>query len=137
MNCLFVQNFIKHMGSDLIIQHVYSAIHKPIMLSALRGFELTKFVKMNSTIKERVHDNGNVLWIIIGYSWNTWRCTVCNVRYNFVTIARDTCSCMHDIQSYCFSGSSYVLLSFFLVDQIYHLASPASPPHYMYNPIKV
>ena len=23
------------------------------------------------------------------------------------------------------------------VDQIYHLASPASPPHYMYNPIKV
>ena len=30
-----------------------------------------------------------------------------------------------------------VLFSFFLVDQIYHLASPASPPHYMYNPIKV
>jgi nucleoside-diphosphate-sugar epimerase len=25
---------------------------------------------------------------------------------------------------------------FNLVDQIYHLASPASPPHYMYNPIK-
>lgn len=25
---------------------------------------------------------------------------------------------------------------FFLVDQIYHLASPASPPNYMYNPIK-
>jgi UDP-glucuronate decarboxylase len=24
----------------------------------------------------------------------------------------------------------------FLVDQIYHLASPASPPHYMYNPVK-
>ena len=23
------------------------------------------------------------------------------------------------------------------VDEIYHLASPASPPHYMYNPIKV
>jgi len=23
-----------------------------------------------------------------------------------------------------------------LVDEIYHLASPASPPHYMYNPIK-
>ena len=23
-----------------------------------------------------------------------------------------------------------------LVDQIYHLASPASPPHYMYNPVK-
>ena len=23
------------------------------------------------------------------------------------------------------------------VDQIYHLASPASPPNYMYNPIKV
>lgn len=23
-----------------------------------------------------------------------------------------------------------------LVDQIYHLASPASPPNYMYNPIK-
>ena len=22
------------------------------------------------------------------------------------------------------------------VDQIYHLASPASPPHYMYNPVK-
>ena len=22
------------------------------------------------------------------------------------------------------------------VDQIYHLACPASPPHYMYNPIK-
>ncbi len=28
------------------------------------------------------------------------------------------------------------LLSFVAVDQIYHLASPASPPHYMYNPIK-
>ena len=26
---------------------------------------------------------------------------------------------------------------FLLVDQIYHLASPASPPNYMYNPIKV
>lgn len=24
----------------------------------------------------------------------------------------------------------------FIVDQIYHLASPASPPNYMYNPIK-
>lgn len=24
----------------------------------------------------------------------------------------------------------------FSVDQIYHLASPASPPHYMYNPVK-
>lgn len=23
-----------------------------------------------------------------------------------------------------------------VVDQIYHLASPASPPHYMYNPVK-
>lgn len=23
-----------------------------------------------------------------------------------------------------------------LVDQIYHLASPASPPHYMHNPVK-
>lgn len=22
------------------------------------------------------------------------------------------------------------------VDEIYHLASPASPPHYMYNPVK-
>lgn len=22
------------------------------------------------------------------------------------------------------------------VDEIYHLASPASPPHYMYNPIR-
>jgi UDP-glucuronate decarboxylase len=25
---------------------------------------------------------------------------------------------------------------FNLVDQIYHLSSPASPPHYMYNPVK-
>lgn len=25
---------------------------------------------------------------------------------------------------------------FYTVDQIYHLASPASPPNYMYNPIK-
>ncbi|PIO55870.1 hypothetical protein TELCIR_22739, partial [Teladorsagia circumcincta] len=25
---------------------------------------------------------------------------------------------------------------FIEVDQIYHLASPASPPHYMYNPVK-
>jgi len=25
---------------------------------------------------------------------------------------------------------------FNLVDQIYHLASPASPQHYMYNPVK-
>lgn len=30
-----------------------------------------------------------------------------------------------------------VVNSYFIeVDQIYHLASPASPPHYMYNPIK-
>jgi len=27
-------------------------------------------------------------------------------------------------------------LNFHKVDEIYHLASPASPPHYMYNPIK-
>jgi len=27
-------------------------------------------------------------------------------------------------------------LAFLVVDEIYHLASPASPPHYMYNPIK-
>lgn len=26
--------------------------------------------------------------------------------------------------------------SHLIVDQIYHLASPASPPHYMYNPVK-
>ena len=26
---------------------------------------------------------------------------------------------------------------FIEVDEIYHLASPASPPHYMYNPVKV
>ena len=25
---------------------------------------------------------------------------------------------------------------FIKVDEIYHLASPASPPHYMYNPVK-
>ena len=25
---------------------------------------------------------------------------------------------------------------FLEVDEIYHLASPASPPHYMYNPVK-
>lgn len=25
---------------------------------------------------------------------------------------------------------------FIEVDEIYHLASPASPPHYMYNPVK-
>lgn len=29
-----------------------------------------------------------------------------------------------------------MFLLFFTVDQIYHLASPASPPNYMYNPIK-
>lgn len=29
------------------------------------------------------------------------------------------------------------IFSFHAVDQIYHLASPASPPNYMYNPIKV
>ena len=28
------------------------------------------------------------------------------------------------------------IVSINTVDQIYHLASPASPPHYMYNPIK-
>jgi len=28
------------------------------------------------------------------------------------------------------------LLNMLTVDQVYHLASPASPPHYMYNPIK-
>ncbi|EYB85221.1 hypothetical protein Y032_0302g1853 [Ancylostoma ceylanicum] len=31
-------------------------------------------------------------------------------------------------------GIAPILL--FTVDQIYHLASPASPPHYMYNPVK-
>lgn len=35
-------------------------------------------------------------------------------------------------------GQTYICIIFLLlVDQIYHLASPASPPHYMYNPIKV
>ena len=29
-----------------------------------------------------------------------------------------------------------ITINFNLVDQIYHLASPASPPHYMFNPIK-
>ena len=29
-----------------------------------------------------------------------------------------------------------MFLLLFSVDQIYHLASPASPPNYMYNPIK-
>lgn len=29
-----------------------------------------------------------------------------------------------------------MFLLLFTVDQIYHLASPASPPNYMYNPIK-
>ena len=29
-----------------------------------------------------------------------------------------------------------LLAVFISVDQIYHLACPASPPHYMYNPIK-
>lgn len=38
---------------------------------------------------------------------------------------------MYDIRIYyCF----YCL--FVAVDEIYHLASPASPPNYMYNPIK-
>ena len=30
-----------------------------------------------------------------------------------------------------------IVLLLVTVDQIYHLASPASPPNYMYNPIKV
>lgn len=29
-----------------------------------------------------------------------------------------------------------MFLFLLLVDEIYHLASPASPPNYMYNPIK-
>lgn len=29
-----------------------------------------------------------------------------------------------------------IFFFFHTVDQIYHLASPASPPNYMYNPIK-
>lgn len=32
--------------------------------------------------------------------------------------------------------TSFLFFMFFTVDQIYHLASPASPPNYMYNPIK-
>jgi len=32
--------------------------------------------------------------------------------------------------------SKQVCLNTLSVDEIYHLASPASPPHYMYNPIK-
>ena len=37
-----------------------------------------------------------------------------------------------------FLKNCYIVKKFklFLVDQIYHLASPASPPHYMYNPVK-
>ena len=34
------------------------------------------------------------------------------------------------------SSRSNLLLLFSQVDQIYHLASPASPVKYMYNPIK-
>ena len=37
-------------------------------------------------------------------------------------------------------GSIFSTLSLLIVcakvDEIYHLASPASPPHYMYNPVK-
>lgn len=33
-------------------------------------------------------------------------------------------------------GSWFIFLLLLTVDQIYHLASPASPPNYMYNPIK-
>ena len=29
-----------------------------------------------------------------------------------------------------------IFICMFSVDQIYHLASPASPPNYMYNPVK-
>jgi len=35
-----------------------------------------------------------------------------------------------------FCSSSLFLFLSDTVDQIYHLASPASPPNYMYNPIK-
>lgn len=45
----------------------------------------------------------------------------------------------HDvINPYFAEGSLFIqlILLFPLVDQIYHLASPASPPHYMYNPVK-
>ena len=39
----------------------------------------------------------------------------------------------------CFEGFIHAscVLVLYTVDQIYHLASPASPPNYMYNPIKV
>ena len=39
----------------------------------------------------------------------------------------------------CFEGfiDASCVLVLYTVDQIYHLASPASPPNYMYNPIKV
>ena len=30
----------------------------------------------------------------------------------------------------------FIYFVLFTVDQIYHLASPASPPNYMYNPVK-
>ena len=33
-------------------------------------------------------------------------------------------------------GTCTVNPLFIEVDEIYHLASPASPPHYMYNPVK-
>lgn len=36
----------------------------------------------------------------------------------------------------CFKVIWFIFLLLFTVDQIYHLASPASPPNYMYNPIK-
>jgi UDP-glucuronate decarboxylase len=35
-----------------------------------------------------------------------------------------------------FTPSLAVNPLFIEVDEIYHLASPASPPHYMYNPVK-
>ena len=65
-------------------------------------------------------------------------CVQCTIQYITLYLYNDCLRylLMHDTA--CFSDSRYtVLFSFFLVDQIYHLASPASPPHYMYNPIKV
>ena len=44
----------------------------------------------------------------------------------------------HDVINPYFAEGNIVLnvYNILSVDQVYHLASPASPPHYMYNPVK-
>jgi UDP-glucuronate decarboxylase len=54
---------------------------------------------------------------------------------SYLAHVRDACGAGHP--NFMFFHQDVIHPFFMEVDQIYHLACPASPPHYQYNPIKV